>query len=197
MPPDERDAFEDHYFGCAICAEDVKALDAIRKGARERETSNVVDFRPKRVTLPWAAAASLLLLVGYQNAVYIPRIAARVAPPIELVAQEEQVTSETRAEAKPMVLRANQLGIVSFEIVHDPQYVSYRYALRRGSKELGSGPIPVDMVQAPVALSVRPLPAGSYEVVIEGVRKDGNRSEVTRQSFIVQEGPGVRADDAA
>jgi len=38
----------------------------------------------------------------------------------------------------------------------------------------------------PVHLLLRPLPAGTYAVVIEGVREDGNRSEIARRSLVVQ-----------
>jgi hypothetical protein len=78
----ERHAFEDHFFDCAECAEDVRAGAYLREGARSGmagqsggrvvPSSTVVAFpakrAPRRVStfVPWAAAATLALISGYQ-----------------------------------------------------------------------------------------------------------------------------------
>lgn len=70
LTPEDRDAFEEHYFGCAECAADVKAEAAIVSGVRARKV--------RRQPRPWAAwssvaaAAVLAVIVGYQNVVVIP-----------------------------------------------------------------------------------------------------------------------------
>jgi hypothetical protein len=67
LPENERDAFEEHYFECAVCADDVRAtsafVDTMRASARE---ANPFLERQKararrRYTLPLAAAASLII----------------------------------------------------------------------------------------------------------------------------------------
>src|SRR5690349_18926838 len=78
MADAERDAFEEHYFACAECADDVRAgaamkngvragfLDAVRErndAKRERKTTA---WRPA-IVIPWAAAASLAIVAGYQS----------------------------------------------------------------------------------------------------------------------------------
>jgi len=78
----ERHAFEDHFFDCTECAEDVRAGAYLREGARAgvvgqsaartAASSTVVAFKakpaPRRVStfVPWAAAATLALISGYQ-----------------------------------------------------------------------------------------------------------------------------------
>jgi hypothetical protein len=84
MPESERSAFEDHYFSCVICADDLRDGSAMAQGAREgfapaAAAGNVVRMRtggtpaPRRpawyqsVALPWAAAATLAVVAGYQS----------------------------------------------------------------------------------------------------------------------------------
>lgn len=196
MSEDEREAFEEHYFGCAICADDVRTLDALREGARNTIVVSDVPAaaKPRRTIsplVPWAAAASLLVAVGYQNLVSIPRLAARVAPAVrELPAQRVYLSGGTRAESPRQTLRANEEALLTLDVLHEPQFVSYRYELRGAKDEvIASGPLVQDVKEEPVSLLVRPLPAGEYAVVIEGVRKDGNRTRVTGHSLlVVQEG---------
>lgn len=79
----ERDAFEDHYFTCAECAEDVKSgtqmQDGVRAGmlAAPATSSKVVSIESRRrstfqVVLPWAVAASMALVAGYQAVWIVP-----------------------------------------------------------------------------------------------------------------------------
>ena len=85
MPQEERDAFEEHFFSCAECADDVREAAAMREGVRaglaaaagaprERgDRPRVVPMRPaparwrSSVVLPWAAAALLAVGLGYQT----------------------------------------------------------------------------------------------------------------------------------
>jgi anti-sigma factor RsiW len=65
----ERDSFEEHYFSCAVCAEDVRAGATLRDGVRAglaRVEPAKRAWRPA-IAIPWAAAATLALMVGYQS----------------------------------------------------------------------------------------------------------------------------------
>lgn len=190
MNETERDAFEEHYFGCAICAEDVRTLDALREGARGIAPAQATPSRRRSlmpIALPWVAAVALVFLSGYQQLVRIPRLAASIPPPVVAVQQDLVLTSETRAEGDSKTLRANTPAMLSIDVVHDPQFGSYGYEVRRGAEVLAEGTVAAEQIQtASLSLFVRPLPAGNYEVVIEGVRKEGNRSEITRYPFKVR-----------
>jgi hypothetical protein len=67
----ERHAFERHYFDCAECAEDLRQASLMREGVRAGlaggpSSSVRRDWRPS-VVLPWAAAAVLVVALGYQS----------------------------------------------------------------------------------------------------------------------------------
>src|SRR5207249_1458715 len=81
----QRDEYEEHYFDCAECAVDIKALatfaDTAREVMRQEKANNLAlapgAARPARlrwlqpvVALP--AFAALLFIIAYQNVVTIP-----------------------------------------------------------------------------------------------------------------------------
>ncbi len=72
----ERHAFEEHFFDCPDCAEDVRLSAVMRDGARagfaKPGFGPVLNFNKgwgwrRSVALPWAAAAMLALVVGYRG----------------------------------------------------------------------------------------------------------------------------------
>jgi hypothetical protein len=87
MSEEERANFEDHYFGCEECADDVRAAGRLREGVRaglagKGARDNVQDMTDsaawqRRVAgtrrwyqspaIPWAAAAALAIVAGYQS----------------------------------------------------------------------------------------------------------------------------------
>lgn len=81
MADQERDAFEEHFFSCMECAEDVRAAGTMRDavasglaGAPKQTSTKVIPMpAPRRrlasIVVPWAAAASLALFAGYQGLV--------------------------------------------------------------------------------------------------------------------------------
>ncbi|HKT80549.1 MAG TPA: hypothetical protein VJP86_10055 [Vicinamibacterales bacterium] len=100
MSETERDAFEDHYFGCPICAEDVREGALLQEGVRngllagrrmaaaERHADGgrVLTLPPRRrswyqsAVIPWAAAATLALIAGYQSLVLLPGARGNLGP---------------------------------------------------------------------------------------------------------------------
>ena len=78
----ERFEFEEHYFDCAECAEDVRLGDMIRQEARRAGPAMAANpqagrpavvltrakwWRRPMVAAPWAVAATLAVVVGYQS----------------------------------------------------------------------------------------------------------------------------------
>src|SRR5260370_17073435 len=93
LSPVQRDAYEEHYFDCAECAIDLKALatfaDTTREVLRqEKANSFAKDPVPARggwlrwfqpvVAVP--AVAALLLIIPYQNTVTLPPPHAPTTP---------------------------------------------------------------------------------------------------------------------
>ncbi len=95
----EKHEFEEHYFDCAECADDVRAGDLMREhsgsGALsqgvvampQRAQSSVVQQNPVgrqasgiRQVLPWAVAAGLALVASYQSFVAVPALRDAMAP---------------------------------------------------------------------------------------------------------------------
>ena len=82
----KRFQFEEHYFDCAECAEDVRLGEMIRQEARRSGpvmAENPEAGRPAVLTspkwwrrpvvaAPWAVAATLAMVVGYQSLVTVP-----------------------------------------------------------------------------------------------------------------------------
>jgi hypothetical protein len=78
MPEIERFAFEEHFFDCAECAEDLRAGSTMRSAVKAgllpevgrsegiTLTTTARRWSPSAV-IPWAAAATLALVVGYQS----------------------------------------------------------------------------------------------------------------------------------
>ena len=74
MPEIEKFAFEEHFFDCAECADDLRAGSAMRAGVKAAPSRPAaIPMVPVRrrwtpaVVVPWAAAAMLALAVGYQS----------------------------------------------------------------------------------------------------------------------------------
>jgi len=196
MTDAERETFEEHYFNCRFCVEDVKEIDLMSRIAPQQPNPQPVR---KNVIpgpfgwIPKTAAASLIFgLLGTGAGYVIAEMRNR--PPKEPVTQIAEVPyvpdaplkSEERTVAAATRLPAGRRIILYLEIAHDPQYTQYRWELRADkAKSLASGALTPEQTNEPIPLLLGPLPAGSYELVIEGVRKDGNRSQITIHPLVV------------
>ena len=85
LSPVQREDYEEHYFDCAECAVDIKALATFADTAREvlrREKADQLAKDPVPARGGWLrwlqpvvavpAFAALLLIIGYQNMITIP-----------------------------------------------------------------------------------------------------------------------------
>jgi hypothetical protein len=93
MSPEEREEFEEHFFGCTECAAELKATAAFLDGAKrvfERDPvakpAAPAPVRNKsRFSWVWRPAvlapafSFLLLLIAYQNIIVLPRLDAKLA----------------------------------------------------------------------------------------------------------------------
>jgi hypothetical protein len=85
----DRQAFEDHFFSCDACAEDLRIAAAMLQGAQAgfagpATTGRVVPMvvkppaaRPlwyRSAALPWAAAAALAVVTAYQSVWVVPSL---------------------------------------------------------------------------------------------------------------------------
>jgi hypothetical protein len=84
MSSEEREAFEEHFFVCNLCADDVRATSAFVDNAKSILKERQAWPKPARSWIGWfrpafaagALAALCLVVIGYQNISVIPALKA-------------------------------------------------------------------------------------------------------------------------
>lgn len=96
MSDEQREAFEEHFFGCEACAEDMRSAAAMLAGVKagfagttasgnviamplERSTSRRTGWQ-RSLVLPWAAAAALACIAAYQTVWVVPSLRQEISP---------------------------------------------------------------------------------------------------------------------
>src|SRR3954453_17460741 len=92
MTDAERETFEEHYFNCRFCVEDVKAIDLMSRAVRKQKPQPVRKWRPMNVA-PWAVAASLAGVLVLQPIISRPPVPPMVEVPYTA---DAPLTSEKR-----------------------------------------------------------------------------------------------------
>ena len=194
----ERFEFEEHYFDCAECAEDVKLGDMIRQEARRAGPAVAANpqagrpavvltsakwWRRPMVAAPWAVAATLALAVGYQSLVTVPGLRNAVAPQsIEPV----MLRGATRGAATTVSITPGQRFVaLSADLLTPPQSSSLSYEILDANRSaVASGRSSVPASGAPLMLLV-PVdelqPAGHYTLTL----RDSNQTVIGDYEFDV------------
>ena len=185
----ERDAFESHYFDCSVCSADVRAGAVMFAAGKELVKSEPSRFRRAPMKIKWlitsAAAVVLAFVLGTQ------RPAQRADDPIEALTPGGLITGTMRAsENAPyeIAFEGNRPRLEHVDIT-DTAYPEYSIEIRDASRELvASTSVSAQEArnESGVPFLLRPLPAGSYVLTINGVRKDGNRREIEKRIVVVQ-----------
>src|SRR5262249_40478241 len=180
MTDEEREAFEEHYFDCAVCAEDVRAATAIRDGlAAERVTAEpaVVPLQPRRRVMPaWlAAAASLAISIPTLWFGWVTPLQTRLAYAQQpSVGVEEVILRATRGETK--VVSSSSASKLSVAVPPDHTAASGKYRFVIVDAAGHAQPVRGDVVPHPegqmVPLTIVPgsLKPGSYSVRVDGIQ---------------------------
>jgi hypothetical protein len=168
MTEDERFEFEAHYFDCTECAEDVKRGEMIRQEARhagfrtggrvEAGRPGVILTSPKwwrrpMLAVPWAAAATLALVTGYQSFVTVPGLRDAVAPQaIEPV----MLRGATRGAAPTVTIASNQRFVaLSADLTITPESSTLTYEIFDANRRsIVSGQSATPSTGAPLMLLV-------------------------------------------
>jgi hypothetical protein len=164
----ERFEFEEHYFDCAECAEEVRLGDMIRQEARRvgppvaanpQATrpavvlTSVKWWRRPMVVVPWAVAATLAMMVGYQSLVTVPGLRDAVGPQsIEPV----MLRGATRGAATTVTIVPGQRFVaLSADLMTPPQSSSLAYQILDANRRaIASGRSAVPASGAPLMLLV-------------------------------------------
>jgi len=127
LTADERDQFEEHFFTCADCAEDVRSAatlfdnlkaelgTSMRVAEPERKPSlweRIASWIIPQSLVPAGAALALALVAGYQQVVTIPGLERALGPS---VAATISIAPETRG-AVPTVSISNNARTVAMDL---------------------------------------------------------------------------------
>ena len=164
----ERFEFEAHYFDCAECAEDVRLGDVIRQEARRAGAVMAANpqvgrpavvltsakwWRRPMMAAPWAAAATLALVVGYQSLVTVPGLRdAGGAQSIEPV----MLRGATRGAGTTVTIAPGQRFVaLSADLMTPPQSSSLTYEILDANRSaVASGRSSMPASGAPLMLLV-------------------------------------------
>ena len=207
LPKEQHAAYEEHYFDCSVCAEEIKATAAFMEGARQvaREQSlQTVDAKKVTSATPsiggwfdWLkpafaipVMAVLMLFIGYQNSVTIPRLKDSSSTPI--ISSSFQILGSVRGGSEgsdagnKVRVKQGESFLLKFDFTPTGTSGEYNWRLldlsgrtvRYGAL---SGDKKYQTVSLPVVGGVQN--AGKYSLVFVG---DANGNEAQRLTFTVE-----------
>jgi Putative zinc-finger len=194
--PEERDAFEEHFFSCDECAQEIKLGAAFMTHAKEslRSTPAVPVSpakKPKREWFRWfspafavPAMAFMLGIVAFQNLVQLPALhqslEAMNTPAV--LPKADLYSGSSRGEGSVVSAKAGEFFQLTIDIP-DTSKVAHTADLYDGSgRKLWSLPVPADAPKDGLALKMPAnLPAGNYALVLRSLGNSGESgAEVSR-----------------
>jgi len=189
----EADAFEEHYFDCADCADELRSgmqfMDGGRKVARDASAPAIApvvaisERRSRRMTwIPALAAAVLVLAIGTP---LLMRQRTAVAPSFEVARQHSFLLSESRSAGTVPTLDGNAPLVLWVDVPSEPTYSRYEARVHQPDGKVLVLSFSPDADGDATALTVRGLGAGSHELVIVGTDPEGQHAEIARHRFIV------------
>jgi len=190
----EADAFEEHFFDCADCADELRVGLRFMNGGRglAREAAEradapapVVHIAERRRTawLPAAVAAALLLAIG---APILMKQRAASSPSFEIASQHSFLLADSRSASEVPTLNGNAPIVLWSDVAAQPAYSRYEARLQRPDGPVLTLPFAPDPNGEPTPLTVRGLSAGQHELVIVGIDPAGKHAEIARHRFIVR-----------
>jgi hypothetical protein len=186
LPPELRDAFEEHYFDCQDCATDLRAsagfIDAARREFKLNplEKSAPVPGSKSRLVslwpsvLVWSALAASLLVIAYQNVVVYPHFRSEIAElkAPEILPQVSLVGGNSRGGQIPVAaVGSGRPFLLLVDIPAEDRFSSYTCLLYSPSGSL-AWRVDVSAQQAKDTVSIRVPGAdrglGEYSLTVQG-----------------------------
>ncbi|MFP5227027.1 MAG: anti-sigma factor family protein [Acidobacteriota bacterium] len=211
LTPEQRDAFEAHFFECYECALDVRAEAAMLQEMKvqlppmAKPAAQIPDAvlapkpEPKErrdwfawIRPSWAvpAFAALLLVMGYQNLATIPGLRSAAESP--RVAPWSAMHIGTRAGAQMPLTADRKAGAVLLidDVPNDGIYASFAFELADPQGKLFWS----QTVKAPaagdsaisLAIPGGGLQTGAYTLTIAGITPEGSRTQLDRRVLDVR-----------
>jgi len=216
LPKEQHAAYEEHYFDCPACAEEIKAtvafMESARQVIREEALEPVGAKRPTPTTqtsggwFAWLrpafavpALAALLLFIGYQNGVTIPRLKDSASSQMgQTISSSFQLRgsarggSETGDATNKVRVRPGESFALDFDFTPTGTFSEYSWQLRdHAARVVNSGHINGDKKYQTVSLNVAGgvKSAGKYNLVFfgaDGTGQTANEIEAQRLTFTVE-----------
>jgi hypothetical protein len=196
--PDVREQFEEHLFGCHECAMDVRAgsvfLEQGKSALADSEAPTVnAGIQQRFGRFAWwhpafaiPVMAMLLIVIGYQNLVTLPRLTKGVNKPQVLPAATLNLHTYG-TNASPLVLRAGQGFLLNVIVPPEPRYAAYRADLHSPAGGVESVAIPASAVDTwPIRFSGTNRQSGTYKLIVSGLTASGQDVAVGSSSFQLQ-----------
>jgi hypothetical protein len=183
----DAEAFEEHFFDCVLCADDVrdeaKLIDAGRALVRETK-SNVVPITSRKSSR-WGwlqVAAAALLVIGIGGPMMLLSAHSK---PSAAAGQQEILTLERGAAANTFTLGKGNALILNVPV--EPG--DYRWSVVNAAGEsVGSGAVSKENTRDGLTVVLLgELPAGSYRLVVDGVREAADGKPVLTQQFSIRQ----------
>jgi hypothetical protein len=187
MEPPEREAFEEHFFVCELCADDVRATSAFVDNAKDILKERKV--WPKAAGRGWAGwlrptfatgalAALCLVVIGYQNFSVIPGLKAP-----QSMAQAVGLDGATRSAGQKLKEGQPLHFLMPSDAVSGG---SVFVELRSGSKTVSSGAVDAPGKGQPLDVFFPgQVKAGRYTVVVHAYDNGQPGRELLQSDFEV------------
>ncbi|HWC95808.1 MAG TPA: zf-HC2 domain-containing protein [Candidatus Sulfopaludibacter sp.] len=193
MSSEERDAFEDHYFGCTECADDVRAttqfIDSARTvwrdDARAPAKLSLLDWLKVKWFSPAlvGVAAAAMAVIVFQNAVVIPTLNAPRAIPALTLDLTSRAAAPRLAPGDPLHFYVASEQPVTADRV-------WAELSTEAGRVLRSGPVAGPKAQQPIDVyfpgTVAP---GRYILIIRTFQNGRAGEPIAKQAFEVAKDP--------
>lgn len=183
----ERERFEEHLFSCTLCAADVESGALFMGAARQHlvegsslaatqsaKKKRLLFFRPAAA---FAFAAVLLLMVGYQNLVQLPRLRNQLAQAEAPAVLHELVMAGGDSRGAGTVVPSVTLGaadamLLTVDVPQGLRYERYRLSLQpQTGPEVWHTVLPAAATEnaIPLHIPAHMLGEGEYRLLVRGI----------------------------
>jgi Putative zinc-finger len=214
LPKEQHAAFEEHYFDCSACAEEMKAAAAFMESSRQvarEEAPQIIDEKRLVPASParggWFAwlrpafavpvFAALLLFIGYQNGVTILQLkGSSSSQSAEIISSSFHLAGSVRGgdeTGTKLQVRPGESFLLNFDFTPARTFSEYSWQLLdHAGKAVKHGTIGGDKKYQTVSLPVigGVESAGKYNLVFfgdaDGNGQTANEKDVQRLTFTVE-----------
>ena len=200
LTPELREEFEEHFFGCAECALDVRAgaafihhsKIALSQSASVEVPAPVAARQPSpwfgwfRPAIAVPVMALLLAVIGYQNFI-APRATTELATlNTPQILPSASLVSVRGDRVPTMVVRRNESFLLFVDVPAEDRFASYVCELHSPEGQIvWSLPVSTDAAKNTLSLQAPSSKAssGTYSLAIKGVAADHSTTQLAQYPF--------------